>query len=992
MKDLSKITVELSIDEKIRTSTSIALWIQEKYFTEFKIVLKIDELIFLFHSLYFNSYRFPPLDHNKKIKKAFSRNKIESVKDIDDILEKFKINFPRNFDEDDILSNIIKRNEHIFPSVTDRVIFFNSKIYGGFSKKIGNKIGIVFLADQLINQYINDNKNKSDDKTNNEYSVLLKGLIGNLTSEKYFNTKIRNYIAHSGEEIIDHSKMGLYYTPSHIIDIIKNSFGPLKGKKVYGSGKGKPGYENLAFSDSSEFSTNFSKFGGRNHNHPLFSEFVLFFFSSIDYLIARYVQQINDYEKLRSNFNVSTKPLTLDEILKKTKKDLVYFEVSDLNKIATGIDNPSLFDTFKLDLHKKNTLDLNEILNDKGSLFIYGFENQLLRRLTFLNELINQKLIKAIVQLLGDRKVTTARHLLIEITLNPNESINFVYASDLIGLEKEHIENAKKIGGFLKNQNDNFRENNNEDIFIEYRNRHIPYSKIKEVSDLDPSRYSYKIDSKNLIQLKDILERVQSEKQSLLTDDENYQIIHPELESLSDIENFKSTKLSFEKNKKINWTTENVKPNFIYKNLVRILPNTIVLLKKAGTNLRFGFFNPSDISKKYYINSSIGSNRFEFFKLTSKEILPEFLFIEMSKKYFRNMLQRMSVGVVPRIASNSFLNSSILLKTKIDQKEQIGDYYRVSNNIKSFKNKGRAFERSNIHIINRIEHRLDPKIGNFKSYLNRLIKEIDAGSTDKQKQLKYLNILKETVNSMESLIEQSGKEIKNPDKIELEKISINSLIEVIKNIDSNQYVFDIELEQFESSKEEDLDTAYSNLYILDYKVEFYDTIEEFEKDYYKIPDPDKDDHNWDMAAKKEIYEFLDEAQILSNKSLFTEMVDIILTNTNIHAFNEIKKENQVLKIGIDLSIEINDAEQPEYYFVLSFSNNGVKLPKKYEKKHFIQSGKESEKGTGSGGYYLNDIATSFENPDWEFITDSEEISDNFAPALTYKFKFKIYEG
>ena len=472
----------------------------------------------------------------------------------------------------------------------------------------------------------------------------------------------------------------------------------------------------------------------------------------------------------------------------------------------------------------------------------------------------------------------------------------------------------------------------------------------------------------------------------------NYQIIHPELESLSDIDSFKSTKLSFKKNNKINWNTENVKPNLIYKNLVRILPNTIVLLKKAGTNLRFGFFNPSDVSKKYYINRSIGPIRFEFYKLTSKEILPEFLFIEMSKKYFRDTLQRCTVGVVPRIGSDSFLNCSILLKTNIDQKEQIGDYYRVSNNIKSFKNKGRAYEKSNIHVINRLEHRINPKIGNFKSYINRLIKEVDSESANKQKQINYLNILKETVDSMESLIELSSKEIRNPDKLELEKISINSLIEVLESLDSNQYVFDIELEKFTSSDKEDLYTASISESFLHLDVEFYDSIEEFEKDHYKIPDPDKDDHHWNMAAKKETYEFSDEAHILANNSMFVELVDIILTNTSIHAFNETKKDNQVLKIAIDIIYELNDSDEYELYFLLSFSNNGKLFPSGYEKKHFIQNGKESKKGTGSGGYYLNDIAISFENPDWEFITDSKEKSDNFMPTLTYKFKFKIYEG
>ena len=72
--------------------------------------------------------------------------------------------------------------------------------------------------------------------------------------------------------------------------------------------------------------------------------------------------------------------------------------------------------------------------------------------------------------------------------------------------------------------------------------------------------------------------------------------------------------------------------------------------------------------------------------------------------------------------------------------------------------------------------------------------------------------------------------------------------------------------------------------------------------------------------------------------------------------------------------------------VLSFSNNGAPFPKGYKKEHFIQFNKESKKGTGSGGYYLNEIATSFNNPDWEFHNDPKGNKS----GLT--FKFKIHEG
>ena len=74
---------------------------------------------------------------------------------------------------------------------------------------------------------------------------------------------------------------------------------------------------------------------------------------------------------------------------------------------------------------------------------------------------------------------------------------------------------------------------------------------------------------------------------------------------------------------------------------------------------------------------------------------------------------------------------------------------------------------------------------------------------------------------------------------------------------------------------------------------------------------------------------------------------------------------------------------------IEFSNNGKPFKENYTKESFVRLNKKSEKGTGSGGAYINEIARKFNNPGWEFITFPNKKINEI--AVIYRFKFKLYE-
>ncbi len=1005
MKDVKLKIMDLSVKERADTAIYVLTWLRAGVPGDYNLKLAQDEMIFLFHAMYFNVFPFDEKignyiskNFNPRVLDFKQINKILYSSDYSKIIAEFlnKVGRPNPLNSSQIYMNSSYLNYDYFPSQGAGDSFEESEIFCyNISHKIEFKLDVIFLAYHIIRIFVHQFKPQNSEKKAYAFPIpkgypeILKRVI------LEYLYKIHPFEVGTGN--MD--------GPTYFTDFFKEISYPIKDKKVYfGFSNNNSIYNQLSFLDAKKYDVDLS-FPLRPRDNPIND-----FFSTVDYLILRYVRGVEKIDKFPGSllpqevgYNYPTSSLSINKYLEKSKRDLIVLGTGDLFKLR---DEKYLDSEIKKNTQGDRTIspkinakiDIDNYLTESGRAYII-LPIYLLNDRILMGNWIDKGLVKSVI----DLSYTTfspnlGRHLILELSKKRCGKINFVFTDDLFKHPKNLKSDIKIINDALLNKENSLVEKEPIDSFVDNRNKHIPYDWIIDGKDLSPKKYSYELYGKEIIELNKIINTVDDSLSSTKELVDSEVVINPaqmfcldksDLNSLTDIDEFKGEKLCFEKNGEINWDFTNIQDpiNSSRKKFVELIPESIIILQKAGTNLRVGYFNPSDKSKKYYAIKGLDNSKLYVLEVINKEVLPEFLFIEMSKRYFRETLKRVSSGVIPRIRITDLFNLSIISKPLNEQKEQISSYYRVLNDIKSFKNKGRAFERSHINFINRLEHRINPKIGNLKSYINRLSKEIEKNDSNKKKPLAYLKILNDTVLSMEDLIKLSSSEIKTPDKSKLEKIPIQSLVNILEKEVSSNHVFDFKIENFKNTSIWAIQNALTNS-IIEEEPEFFETYEDFESRFRDDKTIRKELENkgvsWEEIAKKISYNFSPSATILANKAKFTELIDIIVTNTSLHGFNETKKENQMLKISID--IEKSNTDNSEYFFVLSFSNNGAPFPKGYKKEHFIQFNKESKKGTGSGGYYLNEIATSFNNPDWEFHNDPKGNKS----GLT--FKFKIHEG
>ena len=141
---------------------------------------------------------------------------------------------------------------------------------------------------------------------------------------------------------------------------------------------------------------------------------------------------------------------------------------------------------------------------------------------------------------------------------------------------------------------------------------------------------------------------------------------------------------------------------------------------------------------------------------------------------------------------------------------------------------------------------------------------------------------------------------------------------------------------------------------------------------------------------------LDGTEIVFNKNLmlygedllFEKLINNILKNSELYAFEKKDSKNQVL-VNVDYLSELNQNNNIDHFIKLEVSNNGRPFKKGYNQESFVRLNKKSLNGTGSGGGYINEIARKFNNPGWEFITYPDKKGTE--TAVVYRFKFKLYE-
>ena len=134
------------------------------------------------------------------------------------------------------------------------------------------------------------------------------------------------------------------------------------------------------------------------------------------------------------------------------------------------------------------------------------------------------------------------------------------------------------------------------------------------------------------------------------------------------------------------------------------------------------------------------------------------------------------------------------------------------------------------------------------------------------------------------------------------------------------------------------------------------------------------DSAYNFKIERNVSQVNDEQQgVEINLVLLQVLLDNILMNANIHAFDKESTNNRVL-IGL---------HKEDGYLKLNIKNNGKPFPEKYDREEYISKFNTSNVniGSGLGGYDVHRIASYFENPDWSLLLDS--------PIYPVEFRFKF---
>ena len=136
------------------------------------------------------------------------------------------------------------------------------------------------------------------------------------------------------------------------------------------------------------------------------------------------------------------------------------------------------------------------------------------------------------------------------------------------------------------------------------------------------------------------------------------------------------------------------------------------------------------------------------------------------------------------------------------------------------------------------------------------------------------------------------------------------------------------------------------------------------------------DSAYNFKIERNVSQVNDEQQgVEINLVLLQVLLDNILMNANIHAFDKESTNNRVL-------IELH---KEDGYLKLNIKNNGKPFPEKYDREEYISKFNTSNVniGSGLGGYDVHRIASYFENPDWSLLLD------NPIYPVEFRFKFQI---
>ena len=975
MKQISEILQKLSLKEKIKITLYIlkSLRNSEKSKKYSPIEFSDLEMIFLFHAFYFNVYE---AYYNKEvaaeIKKLFDSNS-KNLNQISELVEKvgFRRKLSSSFDTPESKEKHIENNSwyNNFPTEKDGEDFYYSYIFQYLQKRIGTRWNNVILAYNLLKIFGISNLEKNTFKeynveTPDEYKEILKEVI------KEFNGFSNPIFLGKKLESNYYRKDSYSYPDSRLL---KTLFCNRQNQEIYlGSFTDRFNYsflEKNIFSTSLIFNKTIALQELRRNSSQVYidrnnKDISIILQSSLLYLALRYIYEDKiSYEKLLEKLNFDNIPL--DEYLSSNKKDLIILNDHDLEKLSQ-IGNRRFYGRMSMRTNVVNgtSLDVKKYLNKGGKLVLLIDPKQWLSENEIFKNCIKNRHVKSIIvnnDLQNNNRLRSYANsdvVIIELTYEKNEEINFI-----------NLHGEKSIKKIIQNYNNPKNQQIPSEInnFNSYSQRSIDYNEILTNEDLNPTIQLF--DIYNSISLGKILSENKISRRGFAKPDKKSKIIFLKLPTLSDVRNLTLANISFEKNSQVNWFIKDFKElkfdDFDSMIFEKLIPNSLIIMNQfSGSNLRLGYFNPSDTSIDYYFTRERDDRSIQY-SIIDENYEPEFILIELSKPYVIAQIKRYSGGTYLRRFSLDLIEKLSITDQGIDEQKNIIDsFYNSINKFLELKIDKELEQESKVAIWDEFHHDINHPLADINSYI-RLIKKIDSNNL---KESFYK--IQEYANFIESDIESIYKQLKSTDELinltdkKIERIPLIPIIEKLKlhvSKYNNMSKFNSKISMFEKSDLDDMVEAEDDN-ILKYVTQ----------------------HTMDG---KEIV-FNDNLKLYGDSLLFDKLINNILRNTELYAFDKKDNNNKVL-ISLDHLYELNKNGNSEHFIIIELSNNGKPFKKDYSKESFVRLNKKSVKGTGSGGAYINEIARKFNNPGWEFITFPDKKSNEI--AVIYRFKFKLYE-
>ena len=1018
MKRIPEISRKLSLKEKIETTLYILKSLRSCEENKKYSPIKFSdlEMIFLFHAFYFNVYDDY---YNEKvaieIEKLFDRNS-KNLNQISELVKKVNFRkklssqFKSNFDDSETDEKHIEKNSwhHYFPSEKDGEDFYYSYIFDGLQQKIGTRWNNVLMAYHLIRIFVipNDNKKSSESDTTEtlmEYFERVQNVVSSTSDgtdevkhsfEVNHNTEVPKEYKKVLKEVIEcfnqfsnpitTSKTENSREYKHSLEIemkysiiLKNLFVNTKDCEIY-SGSFSDRFNYSFLEENNKFSTSLfynQIIDQEKNNAPLRIINNSYLTSSLLYLSLRYIyQDKSSNEKLSHQLNLNKIPI--DKYLSENKKDIIILNDNDLFELVKKTDDQNRDLKTYLSSHyiSRNSrseyfksLDFKKYLNKGGKLILFIDPRNWFRskKNPLFDKSIKGKHIRSVISDIdlsnNNRLISLDKsdRLIIELTYDKNEKINFFDINEVGGDLVKILNNYNEP----KNQISPSKINN----FNSYFQKSIDYNKISEIDDLNPKFQLFDIN--NSVSLKNLVK--ENEISRNRTPDKKSKIISLKLPTLSDIRNLTLDNISFEKNGQINWFLNDFnKSKYDDFNSIRfekLIPGSLLITGQfSGGNLKIGYFNPSDKSVDYYFIKDLGNrSRNIQLSLIDENYDPEYIILEFGKPYVLEQIKRFSRGGFYNSFDLDLINKLRIVDLGLaEQKSIVDSFYNSINKFSELKIDKALEEESKVAIWDEFHHDINAPLSDINSYI-RLIKKIDFKNFNDAfaKIQEYANFIESDIYSIKKQLKLTDELINLTDKA-INKISLNILLEKLKSIISkynNLSKFSSEISMFENSDFNDMIEAEHDD-ILNY-------VTQHTMDETKIV-------------------FNEKLMLFGDEMLFEKMINNILRNTELYAYEKKDANNKVF-ISVDYLHELNKNSDSEHFMIIEFSNNGKPFKKNYTKESFVRLNKKSEKGTGSGGAYINEIARKFNNPGWEFITFPNKKTNEV--AVIYRFKFKLYE-